>query len=240
MVEQVFGAVQHDRLCEQVARQLQDMILAGDLPEGSQLPPERELTERFGVSRTVIREAMKLLGERGLVEVLPGKGSFVTRLSTEAVSLYIGLLVKAREASPSLFHEVRTALEVAAAGHAAIRTTPEELAALRSVVETMEDCLLRDSEEGFIAGDLELHAMLAEASHNPLFRALLEPIRGAIADLRHLTYAVSGSPRRGQAFHRSLVQAIERGDAIAAREIMQQHMAQVAGDIEEALAANPP
>ena len=240
MVEQVFGTVQHDRLCEQVARQVQEMILAGHLPEGSQLPSERELAERFGVSRTVIREAMKVLGERGLIEVMAGRGSFVTRLSTEAVSLYMGLLVKAREASPGLFHEVRTALEVAAAGHAATRITPEELAALRVVIEMIDDCLRRGSEEDYIAADLKLHALLAEASHNSLFRALLEPLRGAIADLRHLTYAVSDSPRRGQVFHRLLLQAIERGDAVAAREVMQQHMAQVARDIEEAQVAPPP
>ena len=183
---------------------------------------------------------MKVLGERGLIEVVAGRGSFVTRLSTEAVTLYMGLLVKAREASPSLFHEVRTALEVAAAGHAAARATPEELAALRAVIETIDDCLLRGSEEDYIAADLKLHALLAESSHNPLFRALLEPIRGAIADLRHLTYAVSDSPRRGQVFHRLLFQAIERGDAATARDVMQQHMAQVARDIEEAQIAPPP
>ena len=63
--EQTFGTVQYERLCEQVARQIQNMILDGLLAEGSQLPPERELAEKFRVSRTVIREAIKVLGRVG-------------------------------------------------------------------------------------------------------------------------------------------------------------------------------
>jgi GntR family transcriptional regulator, transcriptional repressor for pyruvate dehydrogenase complex len=234
MVEQVFGVVQYDRLCEQVARQVQDMILAGDLPEGSQLPPERELAEKFGVSRTVIREAMKVLRERGLIEVTPGRGSFVTRQNTQTISLYMGLLVKAREASVAQLHEVRTALEVAAAGYAAARATPDELDRLRLAVQAVEESLSRDSIEDVVAAEWNLHSVLADASHNPLFHVLLKPINGALSDVWRLLCHVPNAPRRGQSFHQHILDAIERGDVGAAREAMEQHMAQVEQDLAEA------
>lgn len=233
MADPTYGAVQYGRLCEQVARQLQDMILDGALPERSQLLPERELAEKFGVSRTVIREAIKVLSERGLVEVMPGKGTFVTRLSAEAVSVYMGLLVQLRGASLEQFQEVRTALEVAAAGYAAARMMPDELSEIRAVVDDLDACLVSDSRDDFIRLDVKLHAMVADMSHNPLFQLVLEPISGALTDMRRLTWEVHSSPQRGQQFHHLLLQAFEQRDVRGARECMLQHMAQVAEDIDQ-------
>lgn len=239
MTEQTYGTVQYDRLCEQVARRIQSMILDGDLEEGSQLPPERELAEQFGVSRTVIREAIKVLGARGLIEVIPGKGSFVTSLNTEAVSLYMGLLVRARSASLLQFHEIRSALEIAAAGSAAERATPEELIQLREMVERIDECLASDAKEEFIAADVSFHTMLSDASHNPLFQAVLDPIMGTLADIRRITYHIKDSPRRGQVFHRRILECIERADPEGAREAMRQHMDFVTEDIETAESETP-
>ena len=230
--EQTFGTVQYERLCEQVARQVQNMILDGLLAEGSQLPPERELAEKFRVSRTVIREAIKVLGARGLVEVIPGKGSFVTSLNTEAVSLYMRLLVRARNASLLQFHEIRSSLEVAAAGFAAARATMVELEKLRQMAEEIEECLAADDQERFIAADVAFHAMLSDASHNPLFQAVLDPIMGTLADIRRLTYHIDGSPQHGQIYHRRILECIEQSDVEGAREAMRRHMDFVAEDIE--------
>lgn len=234
MTERTYGPVQYDRLCEQVARRIQDMILGGDLEEGSQLTPERELAEQFGVSRTVIREAIKVLGARGLIKVVPGKGSFVTSLNTEALSLYMGLLVKARSASLLQFHEIRSALEVAAAGSAAERATPEELRRLHRMVEHIDECLASDNKEEFIAADVAFHSMLADASHNSLFQPVLDPIMGTLADIRRITYHIEDSPRRGQVFHRRILECIERNGSEGAREAMLQHMDSIAEDIKMA------
>ena len=230
--EQTFGTVQYERLCEQVARQIQNMILDGLLEEGSQLPPERELAEKFRVSRTVIREAIKVLGARGLVEVIPGKGSFVTSLNTEAISLYMRLLVKARNASLLQFHEIRSSLEVAAAGFAAARATSEELDRLRQMAEEIDRCLASDDQERFIEADVAFHAMLSDTSHNPLFQAVLDPIMGTLADIRRITYHIKGSPQHGQVYHHRILECIEQSDVEGAREAMRQHMDFVAEDIE--------
>jgi GntR family transcriptional repressor for pyruvate dehydrogenase complex len=232
MVEQAYGTVQYDRLCEQVARQLQDMIASGTLEEGSRLPPERELAENFGVSRTAIREAIKVLSTRGLVEVLPGKGSFVTTLNSEAISHYMQLLIKVRSASLLQFHEIRTALEVAAAGSAVERATVEERAQLRNLSEGIDECLAANDKEGFIDMDVAFHAKIAELSHNPLYQAVLEPIMGTLADSRRITYHIENSPKRGQYFHHMILNCIEQSDVDGARAIMRQHMEQVEKDIQ--------
>jgi len=234
MIDQAYGTVQYDRLCEQVARQIQNMIVGGRCQAGQQLPPERELAEKYGVSRTVIREAIKVLGARGLVEVIPGRGTFVTSLDMRAVSLYMDLLMKARSASLLQFHEIRSALEVAAAGAAAERARSEELAQLRALVELIDECLSSDAKEEFIQADVRFHAMLADAGHNPLFQAVLDPIMDTLANMRRITYQIKGSPQHGQVFHRRILECIEQSDPEGAREAMRQHMVFVAEDIQTA------
>lgn len=234
MVEQSYGTVQYDRLCEQVARQIQEMIVSGALEEGNRLPPERELAEKFGVSRTAIREAIKVLSARGLIEVVPGRGSFVSSLNAEAVSHYMQLLVKVRSASLIQFHEIRTALEVAAAGSAAERATSEEITQLKELSDNIDEFLASGDKEGFIAMDVSFHAKVAELTHNPLYQAVLEPIMGTLADSRRITYHIEDSPKRGQEFHQLILHRITHADVDGARAVMRQHMEQVEKDIQSA------
>jgi GntR family transcriptional regulator, transcriptional repressor for pyruvate dehydrogenase complex len=237
MLEQIYGTIQYARLGEQVARQIQEMILDGRLPVGSQLPPERELAEKFGVSRTVIREAIKVLSERGLIEVVPGRGSFVTLLDAASAAFNLGLLVKAHGASLTQFHEIRSVLEVAATGLAAERATPEDLTRLREMADRMDGYLSTDAQEEFVDADVAFHSFLADASHNPLFQVVLSPIIDILAEIRRVTYHIADSPRRGQGFHHRILACIERADVEGARETMTEHMVQVEGDLRIAEAS---
>ena len=156
----------------------------------------------------------------------------MTSLNTEAISLYMRLLVRARNASLLQFHEIRSSLEVAAAGFAAVRATMAELEKLRQMADEIEESLAADDQERFIAADVAFHAMLSDASHNPLFQAVLDPIMGTLADIRRLTYHIDGSPQHGQIYHRRILECIEQSDIEGAREAMRQHMDFVAEDIE--------
>ena len=98
--------VRRGRLSEQVAEQIQHIIVQGRLKEGDRLPPERDMAEKLGVSRAVIREATKVLQERGLVKVLTGNGTYVTRVEPEVVSQSIGLFVRGNK------HSFRDLLEI--------------------------------------------------------------------------------------------------------------------------------
>src|SRR6266478_6550602 len=93
----VYKAVRTSRLYEQIVQQIEESILKGDLKPGDQLPAERELAQRFGVSRTAVREAVKALREKGLVEAYSGRGTFITDGTSQAVRQSLDLMVKPRQ-----------------------------------------------------------------------------------------------------------------------------------------------
>src|SRR5512143_596110 len=118
----MYQAIQSERLYEQIVQQIEKRFLSGDLKVGDRLPPERELAEQFGVSRTAVREAGKALRQRGLVEIQPGRGTFITNGASEAVRHSLGLLMKiaGTDASPDLI-EVREIIEPEIAARSAMR-----------------------------------------------------------------------------------------------------------------------
>src|SRR6201981_1473643 len=90
----VYKAVRTSRLYEQIVQQIEESVLKGALKPGDQLPAERELAQKFGVSRTAVREAVKALREKGLVEAYSGRGTFVTDGTTQAARQSFDLMVK--------------------------------------------------------------------------------------------------------------------------------------------------
>src|SRR5512136_2397267 len=94
----MYKAIRAGRLYEQIVQQIEQRVLTGDLKVGDQLPPERDLAEQFGVSRTAVREAVKALSEKGLVKVFPGKGTFITNGTSQAVRQSLGIMMKIGQA----------------------------------------------------------------------------------------------------------------------------------------------
>ena len=94
MRDSLYKLVRTSRLYEQIVQQIEESIVKGDLRAGDQLPAERELAQRFGVSRTAVREAVKALREKGLVEAYSGRGTFITDGTTQAVRQSLDLMVK--------------------------------------------------------------------------------------------------------------------------------------------------
>ncbi|HZK67298.1 MAG TPA: FadR/GntR family transcriptional regulator [Chloroflexota bacterium] len=209
--------VTRDRLYEQVAQRIQELILADERPPGSKIPTEREMGEQFGVSRTVIREALKALSERGLVTIRPGRGAYVADPVDSALSEPIRLLYQLHNFSYDNLVEVRRVLEVEIAGMAAERALPDQLEKMRSAVAEM---------------DQHFHVTLAEATQNAMFPILIGSIGGLVHESRQLIFGVRGSPHRGQSYHRALLEAVERRDVVAARRAMRDHLAQVEADIQ--------
>jgi GntR family transcriptional repressor for pyruvate dehydrogenase complex len=133
--------VNRARLSEQVAEQIQSMIIQGKIKQGDRLPPERELAEQLGVSRTVIRESTKVLQERGLVKVLTGSGTYATRVESENVSQSIGLFVRGKKHTFRDLLEIRKMLEIEVAGLAAERATEEDNLQLTACMQDMRRAL---------------------------------------------------------------------------------------------------
>jgi GntR family transcriptional regulator, transcriptional repressor for pyruvate dehydrogenase complex len=225
----MYKVVQTLRLYEQIVQQIEDSILKGDLRGGEQLPAERDLAQQFGVSRTAVREAMKTLREKGLVEAYAGRGTFVTNETARSMRHTLDRMMRSGP-SESAGHlvEVREILEPEIAALAAKRADEEARCAMRESITVMDASRL--DPEGFIEGDLDFHLALAEAAGNPLILSLIDSIVGLLREQRLRTYHIDGGPERGQYHHKRILEAIERRDPLGAREAMFAHLRQVRED----------
>jgi GntR family transcriptional repressor for pyruvate dehydrogenase complex len=225
----MYKIVRTSRLYEQIVQQIEDTILKGNLKPGDQLPAERDLAEQFGVSRTAVREAVKALREKGLVEAYTGRGTFVTNGTLHAIRQSLDLMVKISQAEGAIqLVEVREILEPEIAALAAERAEEQHLAAPREAVAIM-DASLEDAE-GFIEADLDFHLALAEAAGNPIILSLIDSIVGLLREQRLGTFETPGGPQRGQYYHRRILAAMEARSPEQARSEMRAHLQQVRDD----------
>jgi GntR family transcriptional repressor for pyruvate dehydrogenase complex len=225
----MYRAVKTSRLYEQIVQQVEDAILKGQLKPGDQLPAERDLAHSFGVSRTAVREAVKTLREKGLVEAYSGRGTFVTNGTSHSIRQSLDLMIRINplEGSANLA-ELRLVLEPEIAALAAARIEEQLLSTMREAVEEM-DRSLRDPD-AYVEADLDFHLALAEAAGNPLILSLLDSIVGLLREQRSRIFNVDGGPERGQFHHKRILAAVEQGNPEAAREAMRAHLQQVLED----------
>ena len=234
-----YKLVRTSRLYEQIVQQIEESIVKGDLKPGDQLPAERDLAQRFGVSRTAVREAVKALREKGLVEAYSGRGTFITDGTTHAVRQSLGLMVKIGQPEGSNhLAEVRAILEPEIAALAAVRIQEAELATMREAVGVMDRA--GQDPEAYIEADLDFHLALAEGAANPLILSLLDSIVGLLREQRLRIFRVPGGPERGQIHHKKILEAVERRDAEGARQAMRAHLFQVRDDSQEPAAKRGP
>lgn len=225
----MYKAIQASRLYEQIVEQIEGSILKGELSEGSQLPAERDLAKQFGVSRTAVREAIKALQEKGLVDAFPGRGTFVTNGTSNPMRRSLDRILKGGETDGwGYLVEVREILEPGIAALAAIRAEDQDLTAMRDALAVMDQAG-RDSD-AFIEADLDFHLALAEAAGNPIVLSLIDSIVGLLREQRLRIFSIGGGPDRGQCHHKRILDAIERHDPNEARAAMQAHLSQVRED----------
>jgi len=220
--------VQSERLYERIVEQIESAIAAGDLKVGERLPPERELAAQFAVSRTAVREAVKILREKGFIEIHPGRGTFVTNKSPNSMRQSFDTLLKygAEDGSTNLV-EVRAILEPEIAALAATRMTDEYIHDMREAVETMDAAPDMDV---YVEADLDFHLALAEATQNPIIPVLMDSIIDLLREQRKRIGLSEGGPARGQKHHKEILEAVTRRDPEAARNAMRKHLSQVAED----------
>ena len=234
----VYKAVRTARLYEQIVQQIEQSILKGALKPGDQLPAERELALQFGVSRTAVREAVKALREKGLVEAYSGRGTFVTDGRSQAIRQSLDLMAKIGQPDGYVhLAEMRAILEPEIAALATTRIEEQHLAAMREAVAVM-DRSLQDADS-YIEADLDFHLALAEAVANPLILSLTDSIVGVLREQRIRIFNVDGGPERGQFHHKHILAAVEQRDAEKAREAMRAHLQQIREDSQTATQQQP-
>ena len=221
--------IQTERLYEQIVGQIEKRIVAGDLKVGDQLPSEKELAEQFAVSRTAVREAIKALREKRLVEIRPGRGTFITNDAPEAMRHSLGLLMKFGTTNGiSHLVEVREILEPEIAALAASRVTDEQIGAMGEAITVMDTAL--DNVDVFVEADLDFHLAMAEATQNPIIPILMDSIIDMLREQRKRTGVTRGGLERGQYHHKQILEAIIQRDPDGSRKAMQLHLQQVRDD----------
>ncbi|PWV92130.1 GntR family transcriptional regulator [Phyllobacterium myrsinacearum] len=207
-----------------VMRDLGLRIVNGSYPENSILPGDAELLERFGVSRTVLREALKTLAAKGLIQPKAKIGTRVLERSNwnlfDPDILVWHFEAGASAAFLSSIVEMRLALEPEAAGLAALRRTEAQLAKLYEWVEEMGST--RESPAHFVHSDLQFHIAIAEASGNPFMRSISALIEVALVTTFTISSPIPNTERHmhSVARHRAIADAIRDRDVAAAKEAM--------------------
>lgn len=213
------------RLSDKVAEMMLETILSRRLKPGDRLPSERELGEQFGVSRTVVREAVRALAAKGVIEVRSGSGLRVAAVAPSTVSESMGLFLHGATLDYLKVHEIRAMLEVQMAGAAAERATDEDVASMTEACERMEAVV--DDVEAAALADVEFHRAIARSTHNELYLVLLDAIGDALVEIRRANLAVPHVGSETIAAHRRILERIQTRDAEGARAAMSAHLQHV-------------
>jgi GntR family transcriptional repressor for pyruvate dehydrogenase complex len=209
-----------DRVSELVTH-LEQQILSGNLAPGDQLPSERKLSDDWDVSRSVVREAINRLASLGLVRSVHGSGTRVEAPNGRPITQGYQRLLRQGEVELVHLAQVRLPLETTIAGLAARHRTDEQLARLDRTQDVLAQP--RGSLEAQVQADLEFHAVLAEASSNPLFGLVLAPIQALLIESRRRTLGRHGA-RVALEHHGVILDAVRRRDEPAAVEAMRRHL----------------
>jgi len=225
------------RLTDQVVTYMSDLITDGTWAAGMMLPTEAELVQQLGVSRTVIRECVRVLSSRGMLDVRQGRGTVVTSAAAWTVVEPLALLVKADRSELLNWLEVRAILEVESAALAARRRLPPDVSALQGALERVQ--APADDPTAYMEADIHLHLTIARAARNPALLRLLQPVVQPLRE--HLQETALVPEARDQALreHGAIIAAILEGDAEQARAAMTTHLHRVAEEIAQLLRQTP-
>ena len=215
------------RLADTVAAAIAERILSGVVLPGEALAPERELCHEFGVSRTVIREAIRSLSAKGMVESIGGSGVRVLAIDAGTVGESLRNLLRSSDLDYAKVDEVRRAVEVAAAGVAAARVTPDDVSRAEAELRRMRERI--DDLEQCVEADLAFHRASADATGNALFSSLLDSLGAPLVDVRRTNLGRGGIARRRRiiAAHQRILDAVAAGDGERARAAMEEHLDEV-------------
>jgi GntR family transcriptional repressor for pyruvate dehydrogenase complex len=231
-----------ERLSDKVAATLTELIVSGRFGVGERLPSERELCERFGVSRPVVREAVRSLIAKGLLADHPRRGHVVSALGRDAVTESLTIYLRGQRLDYDKLMEVRVLVEVENAGLAAERASAEHLAALHAAAERLAPGM--DAPTAALA-DVEFHRAIATATGNEFLGVVLDSIREVLITVQQPTLAQPQIVKTAQSAHERILARIEAGDGDGARRAMREHLAEARRGMErvvrrrEAIADGP-
>jgi GntR family transcriptional repressor for pyruvate dehydrogenase complex len=223
-------------LADKVASAVADSIAAGRLEPGDKLPSERELGELFGVSRPVVREAVRSLTAKGLLADNPRRGHVVQALGRETVTESLTLYLRGQQLDYGKLMEVRVVVEVENAGLAAGRASAEQVAVLRQAAARLE--LGMPAQDAALV-DVEFHRAIATATDNAFFEILIDSIREVLLTVQLPTLADETIVKQVQCDHERILERIAAGDVDGSRLAMREHLAEAERGMRSVLRSDP-
>jgi GntR family transcriptional repressor for pyruvate dehydrogenase complex len=234
----LFRRVNVGRASADVVRQIKDAIHTGRLRPGDGLPSERELTERLGVSRVTVRDALRTLEATGLVQIRVGArgGAFVTAPDPEFVGEGLTNMLLLSSRSPEDVTEARMIFELGAIPLACERRTDDDLAALEDICARAEAELEAGEFDPRLSA--EFHIRLASASHNTAVELIVNALQGPLLmSLVRAKDVAPGMGRQGAEEHRELIEVIRARDGDKAEDLMRRHLGRTAARLHAAESA---
>jgi len=214
----MYKTLRPKKLSEEVVNHFTELILQKQLRPGDRLPPERQLAEELGVSRTALREAVKMLQEKGLLDSKQGSGTFVRSLSADALAESLTLYVQSDESRYLELMELRSILDVELAGRLAETAIEHHIATLDKHVERMWHLL--DKPDEFAAEDVAFHLDFYRAMDNSVLMSIVQPIMVLLEAAMRVTFDAPGSTESSLRRHVALMDRIRARDGEGARRTM--------------------
>lgn len=225
----MFQTAKQTKIFQDVVEQIQEAILDGRLKTGDTLPAERVLKQMFNISRGTLREALRVLEQKGLIEIKlgVGGGSVVKSVDTDQISESLGLLIRSQKVSLNHLAEFREDVEGIVAANAARTSTPEHIQDLKNLLDDARKCVAQGSSRRnqFIEIDKQIHLNLAEIAGNPIYTSILHSIHDNIH--RYYDRFLSMEARELEENYQDLcniVRAVESRNAEEARRLAQEHV----------------
>lgn len=234
------GTQRRPGLPDQLVSRIIAAVASGELPPGSRLPPEEMLAGRYEVSRLTLREAVKVLRDKGVLRVQQGRGTFVNApgewsvLDPALLATRSALGGEAGQLATKLV-EARRVVEVGVAELAASRRTPEDLDRMRTAIARMREAHRAGDVAEFSAADVAFHDALNQSADNPFLAALFQPIASLIYEVRIHTSSTAELQVVAIAGHEKILVAVESGDPAAAWSAASEHLAETHRVVDQVL-----
>ncbi len=246
----MFQTAKPTKVFQEVVAQIEEAILAGRIEAGHTLPSERELKEMFQISRGTLREALRVLEQKGLIEIRlgVGGGSVVKSVDTARVTESLGLLIRSQKVSLQHLAEFREGVEGSMAAQAAERRSAADIRRLKELLAEARACVQagRRRRDDFLEADKQIHTTIAATTQNPIYQSVLASIHDNIH--RYYDRFLSMEERELKENFQDLcdlVDAIDRGNADDARRLARGHVQRFNGYMQhraqlELIGSNPP
>jgi GntR family transcriptional repressor for pyruvate dehydrogenase complex len=226
--------VDKTKLYTSIVDQIVEGVRAGAYPPGHALPPERLLASQLGVSRSSLREAIRVLEHAGILDVRTGSGTYVSEGGSSKAAMLRAHAAVVGEHSPLDVVAARRALEPACAAAAALNRHQRDVDALRSTIADQAERLLRGENPD--EADLSFHLSIAVATHNPVLLILVERLvdimrQGTWRELKHRTRERAGGSQHYLDEHRAILTSIEAYESGAAARAMREHLESIENNL---------